>query len=282
VQILVTGARGFIGTRLLPRLRDRGATVSIYEEKIQDLASWPDRCDVLIHLAARPGRENNPGESLETLRANVLGTLAAAEYARRVSCSVVFTSTCAVYQEVVGSVRMTEGQPLAPRGLNGLSKLLAEEALGSASRLHGFPVTVLRLFNVYGPAQPRGFLVADVLHAIAARQPIPFRNPRAVLDFIYVDDVCEAIWRAAERMPRAGVRAFNIGTGRGATGLEVARTMLRLAGARPEQVDLEPLAREETFVVADPSAAERDLGWKAQVDLVTGLTATLAAGETAP
>jgi UDP-glucose 4-epimerase len=255
--------------------------VAIYEGRIPDLAAFPDRCDALIHLAARPGRESTPGETLETLRANVLGTLAAAEYARRVSCGVVFTSTCAVYREAAASARLTEDQPLAPRGLNGLSKLLAEEVLAAASRLHGFPVTVLRLFNVYGPGQPRGYLVADVQHAIGAREPIAFRNPGAVLDFIYVDDVCEAIWRAAERMPRSGVRVFNVGTGRGTTGLEVARTMLRLAGARPEQVDLEPPAKEKVFVVADPSAAERELGWKAGVDLVAGLTATLAAGENA-
>jgi nucleoside-diphosphate-sugar epimerase len=281
VQILVTGARGFIGAKLLPRLRDRQATVVAYEGRLSDLPSFPTRCDRVIHLAAKAGREDISSSNLETLRTNVLGTLAVAEYARRFSCGVVFTSTCAVYDAAAGSVRLKEDSPLAPRGPNGLSKLLAEEVLVSASRIHGFPATVLRLFNVYGPGQPRGYLVADVLHALAAGEPIRFRDPSAVLDWVHVDDVCEAICLAAETMPDSGVRFFNIGTGRGTRAVDVARIMLRRAGTGQDWNDPEPSAGG-LLVVADPSAAEEALTWKAAVDLETGLAQTLAAGEKSP
>jgi nucleoside-diphosphate-sugar epimerase len=281
VQILVTGAHGFIGAKLLPRLRDRQAAVIAYEGRLSELATFPARCDIVIHLAARAGREDTPSSNLETMRTNVLGTLAVAEYARRFSCGVVFTSTCAVYAAGAGGLRLKEDSPLAPRGPNGLSKLLAEEILVSSSRIHGFPAIVLRLFNVYGPGQPRGYLVADVLQAIAAGEPIHFRNPGAVLDWVHVDDVCEAICRAAETMLGSGVRFFNIGTGKGTRALDVARALVRLAGTGQEWNDPEA-STDAPFVVADPSDAERALAWKAAVDLETGLAATLAAAKRSP
>src|SRR5262249_27544022 len=150
---------------------------------------------------------------------------------------VVFASTCAVYDTATRDSWLREDSPLLPRGTNGISKFLAEEVLRAKAGHHGFPAIILRLFNLYGPGQPRGYLVADVLHSIEIGEPIRFRNPRAVLDFVHVDDVSEAICRAAERMPTDGARVFNIGTGKATGVLEVAEAMVRLAGAGEELID---------------------------------------------
>jgi UDP-glucose 4-epimerase len=274
VKILVTGAHGFIGTALLPRLKDRNVTVVLFEGDVRDISTFPTRCDIVIHLAARAGREDKSTANLEAMRTNVLGTLAVAEYAHRFSCGVVFTSTCAVYEGATRDSFLKEDSQLAPRGTNGLSKLLAEEVLRTQANLHGFPAIILRLFNPYGPGQPRGYLVADVLHSIEVGEPIRLRNPSAVLDLVHVDDVSEAICRAFEKMPTAGVRVFNIGTGEATRVPKVAESMLRLAGIEKQLID-RSAPGEELRVVADPSAAERDLGWRPAVDLMTGLAATL-------
>ncbi len=278
MKILVTGARGFIGRALLPRMKERKLTAVAYEGEVEEIASLPTRYDIVVHLAARAGRDDTASANLETMRTNVLGTLAVAEYARRFSCGVVFSSTCAVYDTATRDSPLKEDSPLSPRGTNGVSKFLAEEVLRSKSRLHRFSAIILRLFNLYGSGQPRGYLVADVLHSIEVGEPIRFRNPSAVLDFVHVDDVSEAICRAAEKMPADGVRVFNIGTGKATGVLEVAEAMVRLAGAGEELIDRSG-AGEELRVVADPSAAERELEWRPTVDLATGLAAMLAVSE---
>jgi UDP-glucose 4-epimerase len=155
-----------------------------------------------------------------------------------------------------------------------MGKLLSEEILSYAAGLHGFGAIILRLFNVYGVGQPRGYLVSDAIHSLAAREPIRLRNPRAVLDFVHVDDVCEAILMALPLAASAGTRIFNIGTGKGTAVADVAKTLARLAGSRQDVVE-EGLPGDDIRVVADPSAAERELQWTARWDLPAGLAMTL-------
>jgi UDP-glucose 4-epimerase len=155
-----------------------------------------------------------------------------------------------------------------------MGKLLSEEILSYAAGLHGFGAIILRLFNVYGVGQPRGYLVSDAIHSLAAREPIRLRNPRAVLDFVHVDDVCEAILMAISLAASGGTRIFNIGTGKGTAVADVAKTLARLAGSRQEVIE-EGLPGEDIRVVADPSAAQRQLHWTARLDLPAGLAVTL-------
>jgi len=274
VRVLVTGARGFLGSTLVPLLRERGIETVPFDGDVKDIASFADPADIVIHLAARQARDENPGPGVEALKANVLGVQAVTEYARRFSCGVVFPSTCAVYGATAENRRLREVDPPGPRGWNGLGKLLSEETLSFAAGLHGFGAIILRLFNVYGVGQPRGYLVSDLVHALTAREPIRLRNPRAILDFVHVDDVCEAILLAIPLAARPGAQTFNIGTGKGTAVADVARMLAGLAGAGREMIE-EGLSGEEIRVVADPSAAERRLQWTARKDLVTGLAETL-------
>ena len=274
VQILVTGARGFIGATLVPRLRERKIEIVTYDGDVKDMASFPSPANLVIHLAARPAREEGTRSAAEAMQANIIGIQAVMEYARRHSCGIVFTSTCAVYGAAAENRNLREDDPPRPRGWNGLGKLLSEEILSFAAGLHGFGAIILRLFNVYGVGQPRGYLVSDAIHSLAAREPIRLRNPRAVLDFVHVDDVCDAILRAIPLAASGGTQIFNIGTGKGTRVADVAKRLARLAGSRQEIIE-EGLPGEDIRVVADPSAAERQLKWTARLDLPAGLAVTL-------
>lgn len=276
MRVLLTGWRGFIGRVLERRLTGQGATVLRYEGNVREIATFAERCDVAVHLAARTRSARAPGADLETMETNVLGTAALTEYARRFSCPVVFTSTCAVYGLTRTGERLSEAHETAPQETGGLSKLLAEQALLSSASLHGFGVVVLRLFNVYGAGQPRGYLISDLIHALQVREPVRLHNPRSVRDFVHVDDVCEAIGKAIETSAPREVRVFNVGTGKGTAVLEVARALARLAGS---DYWFEAGSGEDTSViVADPTAALSQLQWKAEIDLTAGLASMLRAG----
>jgi UDP-glucose 4-epimerase len=278
VRVLVTGARGFIGATLVPRLRERKIEIIPYNGDVKDIASFASPSDIVIHLAAKPVREESTRSGVEAMRANIIGIQAVTEYARRFSGGIVFASTCAVYGATAENRHLKEDDPLCPRGLNGIGKLLSEEMLSFAAGLHGFGAIILRLFNVYGVGQPRGYLVSDLIHSLTVREPMRLRNPRAILDFIHVDDVCEAIRMAIPLAAGGGTQIFNIGTGKGTAVTDVARMLFRLAGTRQEVIE-EGLPGEEIRVVADPSAAGHRLKWRARLDLATGLAETLPGGE---
>jgi GDP-4-dehydro-6-deoxy-D-mannose reductase len=275
MRVLLTGGRGFIGTVLGPRLRGRGNTVVPYEGDVRKIGDYVEGCDVAVHLAART-RPVSSEALVENAEADVIGARAVAEYARRVSCEVVFTSTCAVYGPSRAGDRLAEADLPAPRAISGFSKLLAEEILRSAGRQHGFGVIVLRLFNVYGAGQKSGFLVSDLVRAIQRHEVIRLRNPRAVRDFIHVDDVCEAIGLAVGISAKAVDRVINIGTGTGVSVKGVAETLARLAG-RGDWFE-EENGDDTSAIVADPRAALSQLQWKARTELVVGLASTLRAG----
>lgn len=277
MRLLLTGWRGFIGRALARRLTDRDVTIVLYEGDVRDIATFSQRCDVVVHLAARARPGETSRADVETMEANVAGALAVAEYARRSSCPVVFTSTCAVYSLGTNGARLSENHPIGPRGANGMSKLLAEEVIVFTARLHGFGAVILRLFNIYGSGQQRGFLVPDLVHALQSKEPIRLLNPLAVRDFIHVDDVCEAIWKAIAASGQRDVRIFNIGTGEGTAVADVARALARLAGTGEDWIRA-GTGGDDSVIVADPTAALSWLQWKPQIDLVTGLTATLRSG----
>lgn len=277
MRVLLTGWRGFIGAALVRRLRDLDLTVIPYEGDVRDIATFSTRCDVAVHLAARARTGGARRADFETMEANVIGALAIAEYARRSFCPLIFTSTCAVYGMAVKGERLNEEHPVDPREPNGLGKLLAEEILLYFARLHGFGVVILRLFNLYGNGQPRGFLVPDLIHALEVREPIELRNPSAVLDFVHVDDVSEAIWKAIAASAQRDIRIFNIGTGEGTAVAEVAHVLARLAGTGDDWIQAGS-GGDSSVIVADPTAALLRLQWKARTDLVTGLASTLRAG----
>lgn len=273
MRVLLTGWRGFIGGALLRRLKDLGVTVVTYEGDVRDIATYSPQCDVVVHLAAR-ARTGGAPKDFETMETNVVGALAVAEYARRSSCPVVFTSTCAVYSPETNSERLSENHPTGPREANGSSKLLAEKLIIFSARLHGFGVIVLRLFNIYGTGQPKGFLVPDLIHALSVKEPIRLLNPAAVRDFVHVDDVCEAIWKAVGASGQRDIRVFNIGTGVGTAVVEVARVLARLGEAGEDWI-LTGSGGDNSVIVADPTAAFSQLQWKPQRDLLSGLRATL-------
>jgi UDP-glucose 4-epimerase len=299
VKVLVTGAAGFIGSHLVDALLARGDDVAIVDhlrrsprpwlaEALRDgaqlhVADVRDlemirgafevvRPEVVMHLAAQVDVRRSVADPAYDVQVNVAGTVSVLEAARRVQARrILFASTAAAYGNPE-SVPTSESAPLAPLSPYGTSKAAAEWYLDQYARLHGLSTLSLRMANVYGPRQdPRGEAGVVAIFAgaaVAGREVTVFGDGRQTRDYVYVGDVVEA-WLLAAHSDANG--ALNLSTGSEVSVIDLVNELGVAHALAPVRVG------EVARSCLDPSAAERVLGWKAQVNLGEGLRRTLAA-----
>jgi len=198
---------------------------------------------------------------------------------------LVFSSSATVYGEAA-VVPIREDAPIAPTNPYGWTKLMAEQMLRDLHRAEpSWNITLLRYFNPAGAHEsgmigedPHGIpnnlmpyiaRVAvgelDSLRVFGDDYPTP--DGTGVRDYIHVMDLAEGHVRACEGPDTPGLVTLNLGTGRGCSVLEVVRAFERASGRSiPFQI-VKRRPGDVACAYADPSAAERKLGWRATRDL---------------
>jgi UDP-glucose 4-epimerase len=174
---------------------------------------------------------------------------------------VVFSSTCQVYGEPE-FLPVSEDHPTRPINPYGRTKLAAEELFAGL----GLRLTALRYFNAAGGDQVHRHethLIPRLLRSALTGETVPiYGDGHAIRDFVHVEDVARAHVAALER---PGV--FNLGSGRGASVVEVVEVARRVTG-RPIPVRFEPpRPGDPRGLVADISRARRELGWEPRYGL---------------
>lgn len=272
-RILVTGASGFIGKHLIPRLRAEGHEVFEASARSGDVAedsTWKTfpLADVVVHLAAKsfvPDSWEAPGQFLRT---NLLGTVAAMEYCRAHDARLVFPSSY-MYGDA-GRLPIPETATLVAANPYALSKKLAEEACGFFGDRFSINITILRPFNVYGPGQSDTFLIPTIVNQLKAGKDIRVKDLEPRRDYVYVRDVVEAMIRAVTC--DRGFSVFNVGSGESHSVAELIRTIQDVWGtALPVRSDGVRRKDEIMDTVADIAQAEQQLGWKPRFTLRQGL-----------
>ena len=175
-----------------------------------------------------------------------------------------------------------ETAPPNPASVYASSKLMQEYLLRQAAEAAGWPLAVLRFQNVYGPGQsltnPYTGVLSVFIERLFAGQGIEvFEDGAIVRDFVFVDDVVEALLRAgmAKTLDPAPI---NIGTGVASTILDLARLLARLAGRDEACVRVSGAFRagDIRHAVADIARAQALLGWAPLVGVEEGAAALVA------
>jgi UDP-glucose 4-epimerase len=309
MRCLVTGGAGFIGSNLVDALLARGDEVTVVDNlstgrranldpalaagaelveldiregaALSELARErkPER---IFHLAAQIDVRKSLEDPAFDAAINVGGTANVLEAARASECGrIVSISTGgAIYGEGEGQqLPLPEEAPIAPLSAYGQSKYAAEGYLALYERLYGLSGVSLRLGNVYGPRQdPLGEagVIAIFCGALKEdRRPTIFGDGTQTRDYIYVGDVVAAALAAAES---EATGPLNIGTGRETSVLELVDALRELGGSESFEPEFAPARTGEVQRVSvDPSRAERELDWRAEIGLDEGLRLTLDA-----
>lgn len=276
--ILVTGADGFIGTRLTAALHGSGRAVRVHSRSDGDIASCAldfDGVGHVFHLAARtfvPESWQRPRDFYET---NTLGTANVLEFCRRTGASLTLLSTY-----VYGHPRrlpIDEDHPVEAFNPYAHSKILAEELAAYYRRQFGVRAAVIRPFNIYGPGQAAPFLIPTMIAQALdpARDRITVADLRPRRDFLYVDDLVRLLLATLDR-PADTV--LNAGSGASSSIGELLEALNALLPAPKPLVATGNTRPDEVLdVVADISRAERTLGWRPVVTLAEGLRKTVEA-----
>ncbi|MBP7040457.1 MAG: NAD-dependent epimerase/dehydratase family protein [Chloroflexi bacterium] len=306
MPVLVTGAGGFIGSRLVEALAGRGARVRAFVRynsrgnvgllktlppAVQDrveiimgdlrdedaLEKAADGAALVFHLGALISIPYSYQHPVEVVRTNILGTLAVLQACRRHGCRLIHTSTSEVYGTAL-RVPIDEQHPLQGQSPYSASKIGADKLVESYYRAFGVPAVTIRPFNTFGPGQSARSVIPTIITQALQAEEIHLGNLEARRDFTYLDDTVSAFIKAAE-IPDLEGETFNLGSGSEVSVRELTEEIVALTNSRARViVDEERLRPEKSEVLrllADNSKARRVLGWSPQVSLREGLIKTI-------
>lgn len=294
-RVFITGANGFIGHHLVRRLLDQGASVSVLGRK-KDQYSLPvteytgdlkdrgtiESCltqadpEIIFHLAAYKERSPKMEAFATAVEENLMGSLNlfSAMGGLKNLRSAVVTGTAEEYGN--NPSPFTEGMRESPVSSYSYSKLCVTQLCQVLSGLHGLPLVVIRPTLAYGPGQPGDMFLPALIQALAADQPFPMSPGGQTRDFIYIDDLVDALLLAAQRPGLAG-EIINVGSG---LPLKIADLALKTEQmmAKKDLIRLGAIpyrAGEIMEYFVENGKAKKLLGWEPKVGIEEGLRRTI-------
>jgi GDP-4-dehydro-6-deoxy-D-mannose reductase len=275
MRVYVTGARGFVGLRLVRRLEAEGheTTATDSEVDVTDpaavAASVRDaRPEALIHLAALSsvaGSMRDPGLAERVNIEGARSVISALEQ-HAPGARLLLVGSGDVYALMQpGDSPRTESDPLAPRSPYAKSKAEAE-VLGNEAAARGLDVVRLRPFNHTGAGQTPQFVASDfakqVTQIAAGRRAPEMRvgNLDSLRDFLHVDDVLDAYLGLLDRSTPADI--YNVASGEGISIRDLLGMLCEIAGVAPE-IETDPERfRPTDWAIGDASRLHAATGWK--------------------
>ena len=306
MNYLVTGGAGFIGSHLVEELIKSGASnkvrvydnltsghesnlkpfrqnIDLIQADIRDLPGLSKAfsgVDVVFHHAALTSVPGSVADPLACNEVNITGTLNVLLAARDAGVKrVVFASSSAIYGENSESPKK-EGMLPEPLSPYAASKLAGEHYCKMFSALFGLKTVCFRYFNVFGPRQDPNSQYAAVIPkfiaaAAANKQPKVFGDGEQTRDFVFVKDVVRANLLAAQSKDLPQPAIYNVGTGSSVSLNQLLAQLSRLYGRDLNPVYMDPVPGDVKHSRADISKVARELGYKPQASLETGLQAIL-------
>ena len=302
MRILVTGGAGFVGSHLCERLLNEGHDVIcldnfftgskdniihlmdnhrfelIRHDIVEPILLEVDRIYNLACPASPVHYQYNP---VKTVKTSVMGTINMLGLAKRVRARILQASTSEVYgdpqvhpqkEDYWGNVN-----PIGIRSCYDEGKRVAETLMMDYHRQNNVDIRIIRIFNTYGPrmAENDGRVVSNFITQALRNQPITvFGEGKQTRSFCYVSDLVEGMIRMMEN-EQGFIGPVNLGNPVENTILEFAEKIITMTGSSSVIVN-QPLPQDDPKQrQPDISLAKEKLGWQPQVDLTTGLKATV-------
>jgi len=301
-RAVVSGGAGFIGSHLCEALLARGMRVVALDnlitgsrDNLRSLEGNPDfefrQLDVnhgiflggdvryALHFASPASPPQYDANPIHTLKVGTVGTMNMLGLARAKGATFLLASTSEVYGDPLvhpqpesywGNVN-----PIGPRGCYDEAKRAAEAFAMAYRRSHAVDTRIIRIFNTHGPRMQvsDGRAVPNFMAQAIRGEPLTvYGDGSQTRSLCYVSDLVRGVLAVLERGDEMPV---NLGNPHEVTVLELAKTIVRLAGSKSEIV-------HRDLPVDDPKQREPDitrarslLGWEPEVDLEDGLRRTL-------
>jgi UDP-glucose 4-epimerase len=300
VDILVTGAAGYVGSVVTERLTAAGYRVialdnlqqghrqaldsethficaSLGDSAVVDDILSRYRIEAVMHFAADSLVAESVVNPQKYFHNNVVcGLNLLNSMVKHKVSKLVFSSSAAVYG-IPESLPITEGAPPAPVNPYGECKLVFEKILKWYGAAYGLDAISLRYFNAAGATsahgehhEPETHLIPNVLKVALGKshgvtifgKDYETEDGTCVRDYVHVTDIADAHLKALNRIGGAGIRAYNLGSERGHSVLEVVRTAEMVTGVEIPVAFEPPRAGDPSVLVASSELARQELGWR--------------------
>jgi len=290
-SVLVTGSSGFIGSHLVDALLQRRARVIALDvasskyhsttannikilnfDIVSKLPSMEDKIDIIYHLAAcavPQECEKNPKKAFDV---NVQGTHNILKFGE--CCNVkkcVFTSSALLYGREPQYIPIDEKHPVvAIDNTYSITKKLGEDLCNLYSATTDMSVTILRLFNAFGPRQDLDYLIPTIINQALKQGFIELWSDKPTRDFNYVQNTVDALLSVGIS-DLEGI--FNVGSGEEINVGQMAAKIAARFG-----VELRFQNREVTGSLrlrCDNSKMKNTFGWEPRITFAEGLERTL-------
>jgi UDP-glucuronate 4-epimerase len=304
MNILITGTAGFIGSHVSEHflaqghdvvgidnfdpyydrsIKEENSSISLknthfhfYEKDIRDAASMTDimkkhSTEVVIHLAAKAGVRPSLDAVALYYDVNINGTISLLESMRANGITkMLFASSSSVYgnnEKVPFSENDNVDYPISPYAS---TKKSGELLCHTYHHLHGFDITCLRFFTVFGPRQRPDLAIHKFTRLIEQGKSIPFYGDgSASRDYTYIEDILNGIHCAFNHL--SGYNIFNLGESRVITLSELVNTLEEVIGKKAN-LDRQPLQPGDVNVTyADISRARTEIGYQPRFNFREGI-----------
>ena len=299
---MVSGGAGFIGSHLCEALLDKGLRVLALDnfitgarENVRALEGNPDfefrQADVnhatfvdgdvryVLHFASPASPPQYDANPIHTLKVGTVGTMNMLGLAMAKGATFLLASTSEVYGDPLvhpqpesywGNVN-----PIGPRGCYDEAKRCAEAFAMAYHRAHAVDTRIIRIFNTHGPRMQvaDGRAVPNFMAQAIRNEPITvYGDGSQTRSLCYVSDLVRGVLAVLERGDEMPV---NLGNPSEVTVLQLAKTIVRLAGSKSEIVHRDLPVDDPKQRQPDITRARTLLGWQPEVALEDGLGRTL-------
>ncbi|ORC47258.1 hypothetical protein B2G74_24220 [Burkholderia sp. A27] len=291
-EIAVLGGDGFLGTHLVNALLSRGARLRVYGRNPREryrngtvvavrgnfangsaLEEAVDGASLVYHLVSSTIPSTSNADPVADVQSNLIGSLHLLETMKRCGVNrIVYASSGGTVYGNPRNLPVAEDHSLDPLCSYGIVKVAVEKYLNMFSCVDGITATVLRLSNPYGPLQrahgAQG-VISVFAHKILAGQNIEvWGDGTTVRDYIYIDDVIDAMVRAAHAT-HSGV--YNIGSGVGHSLNRILEILADVMGKKANVRYLPKRSFDVREIVLDVRRARAELGWQPETSLEEGI-----------
>lgn len=299
MKIFVTGGTGFIGSRLCHFLLKNKHDVTIFDNNVdfasksvlllkklgaqiiegdisdfETLKNSLDYHDVIVHLAAKIDVKESFLNPKLTNQVNVLGTKNLLEAANLLEIKKIIAASSAAVYGNPKTVPVSETDSLNPLSPYGQSKLDMEKLMKIYSEKYDFHCVCLRFFNVFGIGQTNTYagVITKFFQKISENDSLEiFGDGENTRDFVFVDDVADAILKTILNIENLKFEIFNVGTGVSISINELAKLILKISKTQNPIVFKSERPGDVKYSCADISTIKKSLNFVPSTTLMDGL-----------